>query len=389
MLFGSQHFSLTLGEWISQGLMALFFFLTGLEIKREILAGKLRRFDEVSLIICGALGGIIVPALFYTAFNYGEAGHHGWAIPTATDTAFAVGIMALMSSRVSVSMTIFLTALSIFDDIGAVFIISFFYAQHIDINALGLAFLILLILFAVNRVGIRNGWVYAVLGLILWFLIYKSGVHPTCAGLLLAAMIPARTSISQLGFIRNIQDLLNRLELKQTSHRKMLESSGQHSIVSDIGKNVQEASTPLQRWENSMIVPIAVIVLPLFALFNAGIPFSGDLIMKGLNSPIALGTIAGLVAGKPLGILLFIFAGMKLRIGTLPKGVNMNEIMGISLLAGIGFTMSIFFATLSFGDNQGFIEEAKLGIVLSSFLSAFLGIIWIYWNPFILIQKSF
>lgn len=376
--FGDQHFALSLAEWVSQGLMALFFFLTGLEVKREILAGKLRQAHEVRLVILAAIGGIVVPALLYSLINQSGPGQHGWGIPTATDTAFAIGILALLAGRVSLGMAIFLTALSIFDDIGAILIISVFYAQHIEPKALGMAFFVMLLLFSANRIGIRYGWVYVVLGVALWICVYRAGIHATCAGLLLAAMVPARASISQLGFIRNVKSLIRRLEQRQNDEVKMLESSGQHSLMTDIGANVRAASTPLQRWQSRIITPIAIIVLPLFALFNGGLPLSTELFATGIKSTVTLGIILGLVVGKPFGIILFALAGLKLKIGALPRGVSLRELIGVALLSGIGFTMSIFFATLSFSTDSELIEVAKLGILIASLLSAVAGSIWIY-----------
>lgn len=377
ILLADNHFSLSLDEWVSQGLMALFFFLTGLEIKREILAGKLTHFKEVRLVCLAALGGIAVPAFLYYLMNRSGTGMHGWGIPTATDTAFAIGILALMASRVSLGMTVFLTALAIFDDIGAIAIISIFYAHDMNIPALLAASIVFLTLLSGNRLGIRNGWFYAALGLLLWITILQAGIHATFAGILLAMTIPARSAMSQLGFISNIKRLTLNFE-KRYSDSSMLGSQRQHSIASDIGDTVRAASTPLQRWESGLITPIAIIVLPLFALLNAGFYITDGLIERGMSSSVTLGIIVGLVVGKPLGIFTFTYIGVRTGWGRLPEGITWNEVAGAALLAGIGFTMSIFFTTLSFPQDPELLELAKLGILVSSFMAALMGSLWIY-----------
>jgi NhaA family Na+:H+ antiporter len=377
IITGPYSFSLTLNDWVSQGLMALFFFLTGLEIKREILAGKLKDKKEITLICAAALGGILVPALIYYVINLNGDGYHGWGIPTATDTAFAIGVLALFASRVSVGLTIFLTALAIFDDIGAILIISLFYAHELNTEYLFFAFMIFLTLFLGNKSGIRSAWFYGGLGVLLWLFIFKGGIHPTFAGLVLAVTIPARTVISQSGFILDVRKLLLRFEQKQQSDISMLGSSGKHSLVSDIGQSVREASTPLQRWESSLVMPISIVILPMFAFLNAGFGLSYDLLVEGLQSPVTLGIIAGLVIGKPLGVVIFSYAAIKSSLGKLPQGVTLTEVIGVGMLAGIGFTMSIFFTTLSFPPDSSHVDLAKLGILISSLISATLGSLWI------------
>lgn len=378
LVVGEWRFSLSVNDWVSQGLMTLFFFLTGLELKREIIAGKLSNAREIKLVCASALGGILVPALFYYLLNKDGLGQHGWGIPTATDTAFAIGILALFARRVSIGLTIFLTALAIFDDIGAIVVISTFYAHKASMAPfIAAGFIILCLVFA-NKSGIRVGWAYGAMGILLWLCVHQAGVHPTLSGLLLAMTIPARASISQSSFITNIRALITRFEQKQVSDVSMLGSSSKHSLVSDIGENVEAASTPLQRWEMGLIVPIAVIILPLFALFNAGFPLSQELVTRGLSSPVTIGIIFGLVVGKPVGILIFSYAALKSGFGKLPQGVRFKDMAGVSLLAGIGFTMSIFFTTLSFPGNDELIELAKLGILFASLLSALLGSVWIY-----------
>ncbi|MDI1227642.1 MAG: Na+/H+ antiporter NhaA [bacterium] len=375
--FGERRFTLSLVEWVSQGLMALFFLQVGLEIKREILGGKLRDPREILLITIAALGGIIGPALLYMLISPNEILSRGWGIPTATDTAFSLAILALLSGRVSIGMMVFFTALSIFDDVGAVFIISIFYAHSINAAALAGSGVTLAFLFLANRAGIRSGMTYGLLGLILWIMIYKSGIHATCAGLLLALAIPARPSISQNKFVRNIEKLLARFVQKDGESVEMIESASKHSITSAIEQNVSAVTTPLQMFESKLLVPITIIVLPLFALFNAGIELDPELFMQGLLSPLTWGIVGGLVIGKPLGILVFIYACLKLKIGRLPEGISRNEIIGIAIMSGIGFTMSIFFSFLSFPADPALVGIAKFGIIVSSLLAAGIGTAWI------------
>lgn len=375
--FGDARFALSLVEWTSQGLMALFFFQVGLEIKREILGGRLKDAREVILLSVAAFGGIVGPALVYLLINPDAPLRQGWGIPTATDTAFALAILALLSGRVSTVMMVFFTALSIFDDVGAVFIISIFYAHSVDAVALAGSAVTLALLFLANRAGIRNGVAYGVLGFLLWVMIYKSGIHGTCAGLLLALTIPARPSISQNRFVGNVEKLLARFMQKDGKSVEMLESSSKHSITADIQKNVSAVTTPLQMFERGLLVPITIIVLPLFALMNGGIALDPDIFAEAARSPLAWGIVAGLIIAKPLGILGFGYACLRLGIGRLPDGLSKDEVIGLSIMSGIGFTMSIFFSSLSFPFDSGQTSIAKLAIILSSVFVAFLGTGWI------------
>lgn len=383
VVFHHWQFLLPVKEWISSGLMALFFFLIGLELKREMLAGRLRHPQQISIIIMAAFGGMIFPALIYWVINYGTEGAYGWAIPMATDTAFAIGVLALLARKVSYGISIFLTAMAIFDDIGAIAIISLFYAHEIHMNALICGMATLAMLFVVNAAGLRNGWIYGFLGFALWLFIYHSGIHATLAGLLLAVAIPARTRLGQTGFLQEIRELLSIFEIRQGERHdlgldsRILGAEGQHSLATDIEETIRAASTPLQRWETFMIYPIGIIVLPLFALFNAGVPLYGQEIAAAIASPIMLGIIAGLVIGKPLGVSLLVYAGLKLKIGKLPDGMRFTEVIGAGLLGGIGFTMSLFIATLSFEHYPDMVDAAKTGILFASLISATLASLFI------------
>jgi NhaA family Na+:H+ antiporter len=301
----------------------------------------------------------------------------------ATDTAFAIGVLALLAKKVSYGISIFLTAMAIFDDIGAIAIISLFYAHEVQISALLLGMTTLAVLVLVNAAGVRNGWVYGLLGFVLWLFIYHSGVHATLAGLLLAVAIPARTRLGQTSFLEEIRGLLSIFETKQVERyelgldSRILGAEEQHSLATDIEETIRAASTPLQRWETFLIYPIGIIVLPLFALFNAGVSLSGQEIAAAITSPVTLGIIAGLVIGKPLGVSLLVYAGLQLKLGKLPEGMRFTEVVGAGLLGGIGFTMSLFIATLSFEHYPHMVDAAKTGILFASLISATLASLWI------------
>lgn len=369
-------FSMPLKEWMSSGLMTLFFFLIGLELKRETLAGKLRNPRQITLIIMAALGGMVFPALIYWCLNHGTAGAHGWAIPMATDTAFAMGVLALLARRVSYGASIFLMAMAIFDDIGAIAVISLFYAQAIRWDAVLVSGILMGLLFTVNIAGIRHGWFYAILGVLLWFFMHHSGVHATLAGLLMAIAVPARTRLGETGFIEEIRALVRLFEEGKGAQGGILGTQKQHDLASNIGDTVRDASTPLQRWESFLVGPIGIIVLPLFALFNAGVPLSGAEIAKAASSPVTQGIVAGLVIGKPLGVSLFSFLAHSLKLGVLPEGMKFSEVIGVGMLGGIGFTMSLFITMLGFHDAPELIGMAKTGILASSILSAFIAAWW-------------
>lgn len=380
-LFSDGQFTMPLSEWINSGLMALFFFILGLEIKRSVMAGKLHDPRNVSLVIIAAIGGMVVPGMLYALLNYGGEGAHGWAIPMATDTAFAIGILAILASRISAGISIFLAALAIFDDIGAILIIATFYTEQLHYASLLLALIPLTLLIGVNRMGITNGFIYAILGVILWAYVHASGIHATLAGLLLAFTVPAKTYLHQSSFIDKLRGLLDSFESNNNKpHAAMLSSESQHDLTEEMHRHMKIVSTPLQRWELLFINPVSIIVLPLFALFNAGIVLSGDTLMVALESSVMWGIVAGLVVGKPLGIILFSYIGIKLKAGRLPEGVSMTEVVGVGMVAGVGFTMSVFITNLAFTSNPELVDSAKFGILLASLLSACIAIVWLFFH---------
>lgn len=370
---GDFELSHSIGHWINDGLMAIFFFTIGLEIKREIMGGELSTFKKASLPLFAATGGMVIPAFVYFLFNNGYPEYSaGWGIPMATDIAFALGLMAMLGDKVNINLKIFLTALAIADDLGAILVIAIFYTESIDVSELITASVFMSILIAANKFGIRRTSFYAFVGLFgVWTSFLLSGVHATVAGVLIAFTIPARPKIIEKQFIRNVKKKISKFEKTEGNEVSLLTSDQAH-IIGDIDNIANDAHTPLQKLEHTLHPITSFLILPLFALANAGIKIEGR-ILDLLFTPIALGIIAGLVAGKTLGITLFSWIAVKLKIANLPKGITWREIIGASMLAGIGFTMSIFVAELAFKDKE-VIQMAKIGIFVASFISAILGL---------------
>ncbi len=319
---GFDFFSKSVEHWVNDGLMAVFFFLVGLEIKREILKGELSNVKSAMLPVIAATGGVIFPAVIFYMFNNGTEYIHGWAIPTATDIAFSLGILALLGNKVPYSLKIFLTALAIIDDLIAIIIIAFIYTASLNLFYLYSGVLVFAILFLLNRYKVKYLYVYYLLGIVLWFLILNSGVHATIAGVMLSLTIP-----------------LNSIE----------------------------------KIEHSLHKPVSYFILPLFALVNTAIIID-SMAIKELTSSLSLGIITGLFAGKAMGISIFSLLADKLKIGKIPGDVSFIQIISVGFVAGIGFTMSIFIANLSF-DNSLFINESKLAVLLGSLISALTGML--------------
>ena len=362
----------TLHHWINDGLMAYFFLLVGLEIKREFISGELSTIRKASLPIAAAIGGMLLPALIYLGINWGGPGMKGWGIPMATDIAFAVGLIALAGKAVTTSGKTFLTAMATVDDIGAILIIALFLSSGIDTNSLlagGIYFGIMVI---GNLLGIRNFWFYLIVGTLgLWVALLLSGIHATLAGVLAAFTIPARTKLSEIDFKTRLEEQKLRFEQSTFTDDPLL-TSKQVEIINQIIQDGKRALTPLQRVEENIKPFVNFGVLPLFALANAGVSLKGNFLDMLLN-PIALGVIAGLLLGKLGGVLLATRLTVKLGAGQLPSGTRWKEITGISLMAGIGFTMSIFIAELALEDPLQ-LQTAKLGIITGSVLSTLFGL---------------
>ncbi|MGH7719863.1 MAG: Na+/H+ antiporter NhaA [Gemmatimonadaceae bacterium] len=362
--------TMSLHHWINDGLMAVFFFLVGLEIKRELLVGELASPRQAALPIAAALGGMLVPAAIYAALNAGSEGAAGWGIPMATDIAFALGVLALLGPRVPVSLKVFLTALAIADDIGAVLVIALFYTAAIDWTSLGVGAVVLALLAAVNRGGVRHPTVYSLLGVVLWVAFYRSGVHATVAGVLLALAIPSRTRIKEDEFVERAHTSLREFERACGPGTTVLSSREQQEAVHTLESACEEVQSPLMRIEHKLHGVVAFGIVPLFALSNAGVPL-GD-VAGSIALPITLGVVLGLVLGKPLGITLFAWGAVRLGLASRPGDATWRMLHGVSWLGGIGFTMSLFIANLAFGEGSR-LDSAKIGILGASVAAAAMG----------------
>lgn len=323
--------------WVNDGLMAIFFFLIGLEVKREVLEGELSTKSQIALPSIAALGGMVMPALIFIAFNYKDTfAMNGWAIPTATDIAFALGIISLLGTRVPASLKIFLMALAIIDDLGAIVIIALFYTNDLSILSISVALVALLILFLMNRMNVAKKAAYILVGIVLWVSVLKSGVHATIAGVLIAFSIPLYS-------------------IGQTGERFSM---------------VKELEHDLHYW-------VAFFILPLFAFVNAGVDLR-NLSASALFSDVSLGIMCGLFLGKQLGVFVFSYIAIKLGIAKLPSGSNFAQLYGVAILTGIGFTMSLFVNTLAYNDTDLFHYADKLAILLGSFFSGLIGYLFLH-----------
>ncbi len=373
---GSFNISHSITHWINDGLMAIFFFTVGLEIKREIMGGELSSIKKASLPIVAAIGGMLVPALIYTIFNATNADYSaGWGIPMATDIAFALGLLALLGDKVNVNIKIFLTALAIADDLGAILVIAIFYTESIRTELLFIAGGFIGILILANRLGVRKTAFYALVGLIgVWVSFLFSGVHATIAGVLIALTIPARPKINESQFISLVKIKIDKFAKQEPNDISLLTDKQAHCI-DDIDKIADDAHTPLQKLEHALHPITSFFILPLFALANAGIRIEGK-ITDLLFSSVSLGIIAGLVIGKTIGITGLSWLAVKFKLATLPEGTKWKEIFGVSMMAGIGFTMSIFVAELAFSDDK-LIQMAKVGIFSASIIAALAGLLFL------------
>lgn len=373
---GSWALSHTIHHWINDGLMAIFFFIIGLEIKREILVGELSNIKVAILPILAAIGGMLIPALIYLSVNAGQESASGWGIPMATDIAFAISALVLLGKRVPPALVTFLVALAIVDDLGAVMVIAIFYTEQIHILPLGLASLSFLIMFAFNRFGIHMILPYFIVGIFMWFFMLESGVHATIAGVIAALAIPSRPKQAPGSFRADAKVLLDEYDSYPIDEKEGM-NERQKAILLKLQKNIDDIGTPASRLESDLHLPVALVVIPLFALANAGIAIDFSSIGDTIMTPISLGIIAGLILGKVLGIFGVAWLAIKLKIATLPKGSTMNQIFGVAFLGGIGFTMSIFVADLAFIGNAEFIFQAKVGILAASLFAGIFGYLWL------------
>ncbi len=329
------HLNYSVSVWINDGLMAIFFLLVGLEIKRELLEGELSDIKKASLPIFGAVGGMLIPALIYLAFNYNSEYKNGWAIPMATDIAFSLAIISLLGKSVPASLKIFLSALAILDDLGAILVIALFYTAQIDWLSLGICGVILGLLIILNKSGTKNLIFYLIPGLFLWYFMHHSGIHATIAGVILAFTIPTNISETE--------------------------------------------PSPLEKLEQKLHIPVSFIIMPLFALANTNITFQKE-IFEGFINPLSLGIIGGLLVGKVLGINIFSFLAIRLRWAELPTFSAWKDMLGVGFLAGIGFTMSIFVSLLAFPDEVETQNISKISILIASVLSGLVGFLILKFN---------
>jgi Na+:H+ antiporter, NhaA family len=371
--FGHFHISKTLLHWVNDGLMSLFFFTVGLEIKREILVGELATPKKALLPVIAALGGMIVPALIYAALNIGLPTIHGWGIPVATDIAFALGAVAVFGRKLPVGLRIFLAAFAIADDLGAVVIIAIFYTKEIVWSNLIISLFFIFGLAAANFFWIRQTLIYAILGLAVWFFVLGSGVHPTIAGVIVSFFVPARGRYDTDNFLQNIKKITEKFECEEQSCGYSILLNQEHMYaVQALELACHDVETPLQRLMHALHPWVAFLILPLFAMGNTGLIFRGIVFSEAVSNPVILGIIFGLVVGKPIGILLFSYLSVKTGIASLPQEVRWSHIFGGAMLGGIGFTMSLFLSELSFSDPH-IIDYARIAILAGSILSALFG----------------
>jgi NhaA family Na+:H+ antiporter len=368
--FGESEFKLTLSHWIKDGLMAIFFFVVGLEIKREIVVGELSSPDKAMLPVIAAVGGAVVPALFYVGVNLGTGSIGGWGIPMATDIAFALGVLAMFGSRVPLGLKIFLTALAIADDLIAVAAIAVFYTPDLDVSTLALSIIPLVLMVVLNRSGIRATWVYSTLALVVWLGVLGSGVHATIAGVMVAMVIPVRPVIDPGSFIQTTRNLLGEIDGRDNSLDALIHDSHRRNKLSSLTLAVEDAIPPAIALEHRLHPFQSFVILPLFALFSAGVAFDAAT-MEGFPTPVSLGVMVGLILGKPVGILLA--SVLVIRIARIElDDVTLPMLLGAGCLAGIGFTMSIFISELAYTDET-FINQAKVGILIASVASGLIG----------------
>lgn len=361
----------SLHHWINDGLMAIFFFVIGLELKREIVAGELSNPRKALLPIGAALGGMLIPAIIYFSLNPTGEASNGWGIPMATDIAFALGVLHFLGKRIPLSLKIFLTALAIVDDLGAVLVIAFFYTSEISMQSLLVGLGFVLVMYVGNKMGIRNILFYAIIGIVgVWIAFLLSGVHATIASVLAAFTIPADVSIKENIFIERIKNSINKFKDILPNDKVTLTDEQIHQLEI-IKKDTNCAIPPLQRLEHAMHPMVTFIVLPIFALANAGVSMNVD-VQELFSTNVALGISIGLLGGKVIGIVGITWLLVKLRIAPFPEGMNMRNLFGISFLASIGFTMSLFISSLAFTDEI-IITQAKIGIFTASIIGGIVG----------------
>jgi NhaA family Na+:H+ antiporter len=376
--FDSAIFTRPVHFWINEGLMTCFFLVVGLEIKRETLVGELASVKQAILPAAGALGGVLVPALIYWYFNKGTDSQSGWGVPMATDIAFVLGALTMLSSRVPSSLTIFLVSLAIVDDLVAVVIIAVFYSQAISSFYLSMATMVIVALVVMNILGVRKPSPYIVVGIVLWAFIYASGVHATVAGVIVALTIPARSARDTHGFADDAKQLIEEFKNQRARDYLIHLREENQMVIRQLESMFRQIEPPLQRLEYVLHPWVIFGIMPIFALANAGVILNAGLLANAATSNQSLGIMLGLFVGKQVGIFSSTYLAVKLGIATLPESVTMKHVYGGAILCGIGFTMSLFIAELSFTQQPELLNEAKVSILAGSLLSGLIGTTILY-----------
>lgn len=370
----SEHFELVKPVilWINDGLMAIFFFLIGLEIKREILLGELNSIKKASLPFFAAIGGMIVPMLLYLMINQNPETSHGWGISMATDIAFTLAILKLLGKRVPLGLKIFLTAFAIIDDLGAVLVIALFYTQEIDWLLIFYAGILLIVLYVLSFLRIHSKFLLLIFGIVIWFLFLKSGIHPTIAGILVAFAVPVRQRINEFVYAEKLCEITEKLTASTNTNKLPVLSQSQIEEIDQLEQLTDKVLSPLQQLEHRLHKWVAFLIMPVFALANAGVHFSSDM---SIESSLVFTITISLFLGKTIGVFLFSYISTKLKIATLPQNINYKLILGAAILSGVGFTMSLFIGNLAFYDEIVYINSAKIGIISGSLISGIIGYI--------------
>lgn len=369
---GRPFLNFNLEHWINDGLMSMFFFVVGLELKREFIGGELRNLRKVTLPVSAAVFGMLVPAAIYALLNLGTPVFQGWGIPMATDIAFALAVLYMLGDRVPISAKVFLTTLAIVDDLGAVLVIALFYTSEISLFNIGLGMVILLVMFAGNRLGVKSIWFYGILGIGgLWTAFLLSGIHATISAVLAAMVIPADSRIPENAFMARIRRLLRQLETAETNDVRTL-TSAQVDILSRVKDDANKAIPPLQRLEHGLHPLVSFVIMPVFALANAGVSFVDMDLTSLFENHVAVGVLLGLLLGKPIGIVAGVWIMEKMGWGKRSRSMTWQRIAGLGFLASIGFTMSMFVAMLAFDEPQ-FHVQAKVGIFAASIVGGIIG----------------
>ncbi len=358
-------------KWINDGLMAVFFFLIGLEIKRELVLGELNNFKKASLPLFAAVGGMIFPAAFFIVLNFGEPGSQGWGIPIATDIAFALGILQLLGKKVPLGLKVFLMAFAIIDDLGAILIIALFYSSNLVWGYIGIGILIVALLMFLSKKGYYSKYFFFLMGVVVWILFLKSGIHATIAGVLLALTIPLKRTTNTKTFYNNVREELDLFiaDCDKNSVETKILTINQLSALEEIEELAEKTSPPLQSLEHSLHGWVSFLIMPLFAFANAGVVFNFSV---DANMSLTANIALSMIFGKAIGIFLFSFLSIKSKLSELPNNITYKMLGGISILGGLGFTMSLFINNLAYTD-QAFIDSAKMGILIGSITTGVIG----------------